>query len=60
MTTITSNQTEQKTTPMMIQWNACKKVAGDALLLFRMGDFYEAFYEDAALIARELDLTLIN
>ncbi len=44
----------------MIQWNACKKVAGDALLLFRMGDFYEAFYEDAALIARELDLTLTS
>lgn len=41
-----------------MQWHACKQVAGSALLLFRMGDFYEAFYEDAALIAKELDLTL--
>ncbi len=49
---------EQKTTPMMAQWHACKKTAGDALLLFRMGDFYEAFYEDAARISKELDLTL--
>jgi DNA mismatch repair protein MutS len=49
---------EYKMTPMMVQWHACKKTAGDALLLFRMGDFYEAFYEDAARISKELDLTL--
>jgi DNA mismatch repair protein MutS len=49
---------EHKASPMMLQWGACKKNAGDALLLFRMGDFYEAFYEDAILIARELELTL--
>jgi len=42
----------------MLQWHACKKAAGDAVLFFRMGDFYEAFYEDAAILARELDLTL--
>jgi DNA mismatch repair protein MutS len=46
------------TTPMMQQWQACKERAGDALLLFRLGDFYEAFYEDAHLLAQELDLTL--
>ncbi|WP_068470493.1 DNA mismatch repair protein MutS [Candidatus Protochlamydia phocaeensis] len=45
-------------TPMMVQWHACKKMAPDAVLLFRMGDFYEAFYEDAHLLAKELDLTL--
>lgn len=55
--TIDSSQ-EQKTTPMMLQWQACKDVAKDSLLFFRMGDFYEAFYEDAALMAKELDLTL--
>ncbi|MBA3958300.1 MAG: DNA mismatch repair protein MutS [Parachlamydiaceae bacterium] len=44
--------------PMMLQWQACKQAAGDALLLFRMGDFYEAFHEDAATVAQELDLTL--
>lgn len=49
---------EQKVSPMMLQWHACKKAAGDALLFFRMGDFYEAFHEDAAILARELDLTL--
>lgn len=49
---------EQKISPMMQQWQACKKVAGNAVLLFRMGDFYEAFYDDAALISEELDLTL--
>jgi DNA mismatch repair protein MutS len=43
---------------MMLQWQACKEAAGDAILLFRMGDFYEAFHEDAVLIAKELDLTL--
>lgn len=48
----------QKVTPMMTQWDACKKIAKNAILLFRMGDFYEAFYEDAKLIAKELDLAL--
>lgn len=47
-----------KTTPMMQQWHTCKEYAPDALLFFRMGDFYEAFYEDAAIIAKELELTL--
>jgi len=49
---------DQKISPMMVQWHACKEQAGEALLLFRMGDFYEAFYEDAAVLAKELDLTL--
>jgi DNA mismatch repair protein MutS len=43
---------------MMAQWHACKKLAKDAVLLFRMGDFYEAFYDDAALLAKELELAL--
>jgi DNA mismatch repair protein MutS len=50
--------TDTKSTPMMQQWQACKKDAGDALLFFRMGDFYEAFYDDAVIMARELELTL--
>lgn len=49
---------EYKVSPMMAQWHACKKMAKDAVLFFRMGDFYEAFYEDAVLAAKELDLTL--
>ncbi len=50
--------TESKVSPMMLQWQACKEAAGQAVLLFRMGDFYEAFHEDAVLLARELELTL--
>lgn len=46
------------TTPMMQQWHSCKEKAKDALLLFRLGDFYEAFYDDAILIAKDADLTL--
>lgn len=49
---------ENKTTPMMEQWLQVKKKVGEALLFFRLGDFYEAFYEDASIISRELDLTL--
>lgn len=49
---------EEKTSPMMMQWHACKKQAQDSILLFRLGDFYEAFYSDAILLAKELELTL--
>lgn len=42
----------------MKQWHDCKKKAKDALLLFRLGDFYEAFYEDASILAKELNLAL--
>lgn len=42
----------------MAQWRSCKEQSKGALLLFRMGDFYEAFYDDAELIARELEITL--
>lgn len=45
-------------TPMMAQWHHCRSQAKGALLLFRMGDFYEAFYEDAEILAKALDLTL--
>ena len=44
--------------PMMQQWHSCKAKAKGALLLFRLGDFYEAFYDDATTLASELDLTL--
>lgn len=45
-------------TPMMAQWQECKKEAGDALVFFRLGDFYEAFENDAVIVAKELDLVL--
>ncbi len=50
--------TTQKLTPMMAQWSSCKEKAGEALLLFRLGDFYEAFHDDAVTVSQHLDLTL--
>ncbi|WP_201456320.1 DNA mismatch repair protein MutS [Chlamydia sp. 17-3921] len=50
--------TTKKPTPMMEQWNQCKDKAGESILLFRMGDFYEAFYDDAVLLSQYLGLTL--
>ncbi len=45
-------------TPFMRQWAAAKRENPNALLFFRMGDFYELFYDDAAVASRELQLTL--
>jgi DNA mismatch repair protein MutS len=45
-------------TPFMRQWTAAKRENPDALLFFRMGDFYELFYDDAVTASRELQLTL--
>ena len=45
-------------TPFMRQWSAAKRENPDALLFFRMGDFYELFYDDALVASRELQLTL--
>jgi DNA mismatch repair protein MutS len=47
-------------TPMMKQYREWKRRYPDYLLLFRLGDFYEAFYEDAAVAARALDITLTS
>ncbi len=47
-------------TPMFRQWQAVKADLPDVLVLFRMGDFYEMFGEDAELGARELELTLTS
>jgi len=47
-------------TPMMQQYHEAKTAAGDALLLFRMGDFYELFFEDAKTAARTLGLALTS
>ncbi|MCB1107146.1 MAG: DNA mismatch repair protein MutS, partial [Chlamydiia bacterium] len=47
-----------KQSPMMAQWSACKQKAKEALLLFRLGDFYEAFYDDAKNLSDAVDVTL--
>ncbi len=45
-------------TPMMTQYLEVKKQYKDCILLYRLGDFYELFFEDAIEISRELELTL--
>ncbi|MBQ8971895.1 MAG: DNA mismatch repair protein MutS, partial [Clostridia bacterium] len=44
--------------PMMRQYLEIKEQNPDAILFFRLGDFYEMFFEDAKLVSQELDLTL--
>ena len=49
---------ESKLSPMMQQFLATKEQYKDCILFYRLGDFYEMFYEDAKIASRELDLTL--
>ena len=45
-------------TPMMRQYLEMKDKYPGMILFFRLGDFYEMFFEDAVLVSRELELTL--
>ncbi|TCK70168.1 DNA mismatch repair protein MutS [Acidipila rosea] len=47
-------------TPLMRQYTAAKSQNPDALLFFRLGDFYELFFDDAKTAARELQITLTS
>jgi len=49
---------QQLNTPAMRQYRGFKEQYPEYVLLFRMGDFYEMFYEDAKLASRELGLAL--
>ncbi len=49
---------EKKYTPMMMQYLKIKEKHPDTLILFRLGDFYELFFEDAEIASRVLQLTL--
>ena len=44
--------------PMMQQYVATRKEYSDCILFYRLGDFYEMFFEDAVTVSRELELTL--
>ena len=44
--------------PMMLQYLEVKKQYPDHILMYRLGDFYEMFFDDAKTASRELDLTL--
>jgi DNA mismatch repair protein MutS len=46
------------TTPMFAQWHEAKAAYPDCLLFFRMGDFYELFFDDAVAAAEALDIAL--
>ncbi len=48
----------EELSPGMRQYQAAKKQNPDCLIMLRMGDFYEMFYEDAVTAAKELDITL--
>ena len=52
------SEVEGALTPAMRQYRAAKAQYPDALLFFRMGDFYELFFEDAVVASKELQLTL--
>ena len=47
-----------KVTPMMRHYIETKKENRDIILFYRLGDFYEMFFEDAIIVSRELELTL--
>src|ERR1700680_68214 len=48
----------EPTTPLMKQYHAVKRQHPTALLLFRLGDFYELFFDDAVVASRILQITL--
>src|SRR5512141_1436397 len=49
---------QEASTPLMRQYNSIKEQVPGTLLMFRLGDFYELFFEDAVVAARELEITL--
>ena len=49
-----------KLSPMMEQYISIKKNYEDCILFFRLGDFYEMFFDDAKLGSKELELSLIH
>lgn len=52
------NLKDMKLTPMMKQYLDIKKKYQDAILLFRLGDFYEAFFDDALVVSKVLNIVL--
>ncbi len=58
MNTNTQAQSDSVLTPLLQQYKDIKSENPNAILLFRCGDFYETFFEDAVLVAHELQITL--
>ena len=55
-----SGKDKDKLTPMMEQYQATKALHPDEILFFRLGDFYEMFFDDARLVSKGLGLTLTS
>lgn len=45
-------------TPMMVEYMKTKEEYSDCILFYRLGDFYEMFFDDAITVSRELELVL--
>lgn len=58
MTSAAAAKKDNAPTPMMAQYHAQKEAHPDCLLFYRMGDFYELFFDDAVIAAEVLDITL--
>ena len=56
----TAKKETSKPTPMMVQYLAVKDIYRDVLLFYRMGDFYEMFFQDAETAAQVLGITLTH
>ncbi|MCQ2435187.1 MAG: DNA mismatch repair protein MutS [Oscillospiraceae bacterium] len=52
------NFSVEQLSPMMRQYLTIKEASGDAIVFFRLGDFYEMFFDDAVLVSKLLELTL--
>src|SRR5437868_4726077 len=59
-TDVAPPQFPEKLTPMMQQYVDTKAQVGDAILFFRLGDFYEMFFDDALKAAAALHITLTS
>ena len=53
-------KTVEKDSPMLKQYKEIKEKYPDYILFFRLGDFYEMFFEDALTVSRELELVLTS
>ena len=49
---------KSKLSPMMLKYLEIKEKYNDTIIFYRLGDFYEMFFEDAINVSRELELTL--
>ena len=54
----TTTKPKYELSPMMKSYQATKEQYKDAILMYRLGDFYEMFFEDAIIASKELELTL--